>query len=439
MIMSRKYYLSIILTFLFAAELFSTPEFALWTGSNCSTCHVNLQGGGMRKEFGWAFGKDASLIAQNDPAVEWLYKLDKLKYSKFDSIFTYGMDFRLETFRSHKTPEAERRIIPMQASAYFNLNPSKWISFEGQYNVARKVFDGQTFWALSMMLQPFSSLPVLRIGRFQPSMGLRDCDMTSLDRRVPAPDGSEILISPDYSDIGFELVYNTLDWLQISAGAFDSRSLHEVSANKVLGYPSVVEVFNDHDLDFTHFFDPRKFIAESFNNNLSVTARFIFFPELLLKETIEQPDSTTSSIAYPLKWLLANFPASYFGGSTLVNGRFLYNNAFIGFALKDNLHTYFKFAYSNMPYVRLTNAYIIGLTYIPFKGVLMGFRAEHGTSEWVIDRDLPNSSLLFTTDQYVINAKIFLMPFLELIPEYRFVNTAEYKSSRWALQLHLFY
>ncbi|HPI19847.1 MAG TPA: hypothetical protein PKY56_05695, partial [Candidatus Kapabacteria bacterium] len=44
-------------------DLKSAPEFALWTGNKCTTCHLNQQGGGMRNEFGWSFPKDASLFS----------------------------------------------------------------------------------------------------------------------------------------------------------------------------------------------------------------------------------------------------------------------------------------------------------------------------------------------------------------------------------------
>ncbi len=389
----------------------ATPEFSLWTGSNCSTCHVNFQGGGMRKEFGWTFGRDASFFGTNEPAFKWLYFLDKEKFRKFDSVFTIGTDFRLETFRSHKTPDAVRRVIPMQASIYANFNPLSWMSLEGQYNVAKQVFPGQTFWSASVIFQPLSYLPAIRAGRFQPSMGLRDCDMTSLDRRVPTPDGSEVVISPDYAEYGVEMIYHSLDWLQVNVGAFDSKSMHEVSSNGVFGFQSVVAV----------------------ENNPSFNARFVIFPELLWKESSESSEESTSWFSR----LLANFPASYIGASTFVNGRFLYNNAYLGFAIMDNLHSYFKFAYTNMPHVRHTNAYIAGLTYMPIKGLLLGARAEHGISHWFLDND--NAKLTFTTNQYVLNAKIFVLPYIELIPEYRFVNSTEYNSLRWTLQLHIYY
>jgi|GEM_PF-239632 len=410
-----RLFLITILSLTLIGELYSTPEFSLWTGSSCVSCHVNRQGGGMRKEFGWTFGRDASLFQPAEAGLRWLYFLDKSKYHKFDSIFTYGTDFRLETFRSHKTPTAKRRIIPMQASLYANLHPYKWLTFEGQYNFGKLVFPGQTSWSASAILQPFPDLPALRIGRFQPSMGIRDCDMTSLDRRVATPDGTEIIIAPDYSEIGFELIYSSLDWLLVNAGAFDSRSLHEVSSNGVFGFESIVPVFNSPDMNFTHFFDPKKFIAESFNNNLSVTARVIVFPELGIE----------------------GFPAVYLGGSTMVNGRFVYNNAFFGIAVMDNLHTYFKWANSNSPYIRFTNSYIAGLTYMPLKGLLIGARVEHGISDWFLDNSA--EKLSFITNQYVLNAKIFVLPYIELIPEYRYIATTEYSSLRWAFQLHLYY
>ena len=48
-------------------------------------------------------------------------------------------------------------------------------------------------------------------------------------------------------------------------------------------------------------------------------------------------------------------------------------------------------------------------------------------------------SFVFHTTQLVLNAKMFVMPYLELIPEYRYISCEEYKSTRWALQMHVYY
>jgi hypothetical protein len=43
------------------------------------------------------------------------------------------------------------------------------------------------------------------------------------------------------------------------------------------------------------------------------------------------------------------------------------------------------------------------------------------------------------TTQLVLGARLFVLPFVELRPEWRWVDTERYRSSRIAAQLHLFY
>ncbi len=380
------------LTFIFHNSK-ATPEFALWTGKRCSECHINFQGGGMRKDFGWQFGKDASFFVPDEIGLQSVYDfLDKNKYSYFDGKLAIGTDDRYATFRSQKTDDAPRRVFPMQASIYANSKVADWLRIEGQYNFGPKMFNGQRNWAYSFIFQPDSTYPALRAGMFQPSIGIRDCDMTSLDRRIATPDGTEVLIAPDFAEYGAEIIYEGQNWLTLNAGIFDSRSLAELSIFGTTINPIQVA------------------------GNPSLNIRAIFYP----KSFIEQD------------W----FPYIYIGGSSLINGEFVFNTAFAGIAVMDDLHVYGKLAVSNMPNVRLTENYIAGITYMPFKGILLGLRGEAGNTFVMV---VHNNTFNLKTWQGVLNAKIFLLPYFELIPEYRFINCEEYKSLRWALQLHFYY
>ena len=42
------------------------------------------------------------------------------------------------------------------------------------------------------------------------------------------------------------------------------------------------------------------------------------------------------------------------------------------------------------------------------------------------------------TNQGLIGAQIFLLPYVEVRPEYRIVDTERFRSKRWAVQVHLF-
>ena len=371
-------------------DLKSAPEFALWTGNKCTTCHLNQQGGGMRNEFGWSFPKDASLFSTEDEPLKAFYNLfDKQSYGYLDKRIAFGTDFRMQTIRSHKTPDAVRRYIPMQMSVYGMINPIDGITFEGQYNFGRIMFPGQTEYSASVLIQPSDDLPILRIGHFQPSFGLRECDMTMLDRRIAAIDATESLIAPDYAEWGAEIIYDAPYWLTTSFGVFDAQNL----AKNTLYGNQISLIPLEHN--------------PTFNYKLTIYPNQIF--DFL--------------------------PDGFLGGSYTINGLFWYATAFLGTSITDELQIIGKFAGSNMPHTRTTENYTISANYLLQKGVFLGARAEFGNTTLIYgDEKFP-----IINKQYVLYSRIFLMPYLELIPEYRILETEEYRSSRWAVQLHIYY
>ena len=401
--------LLIILVFFSSGLLFATPEISLWTNNQCSKCHINMQGGGQRNAFGKNFGKNTSVISSlstditnNSIIAEIIKRLNwiEIPYSyhiakteqKPDSLFFYGFDSRLQSARSHKSETTSRKFFPMQGSVYIGSIPFNWLTLEGQYNFGPKIFQGQREWSSSAIFNFGKELPKLRAGFFQPSIGIKDCDMTSLDRRVPFPDGSEIIISPDFAEIGAELIYEPNEWLTVNGGLFDSRSLNEVLVGN---HQSIVSV----------------------PHNPTITSRIAIYPS----------------------WIIDDFYDSYFGASFLVNGNFKYFSAFAGIAPLPEIHFYFKYNYSNkpntMPYQRTTNTLIAGTNFIPTKGIILGLRAETGSSDWLY----PNSKYTINTTQAIINAKVLLFPFFEIMPEYRYLKTQEFESYRWAIQIHFYY
>jgi len=381
--------LGLILIVSFIVEMTATPELALWSGNRCSECHIDYLGSGMRNEFGWTFGKDASLFTPDELGLGSLYDLDKKDYSFGNGWLALGTDFRMQTARSHKTDDAVRKVFPMQAALYANSSPNDWIMLEAKYNFGPKIFNGQTLWNAAITFSLLDELPAIKIGRFQPAMGLMDCDMTMLDRRVAAPDGTEVLIAVDYAEYGLELIYESLDWLTVSAGVFDSKMLSEV---KLFGG-------QEHLIGV--------------ESNPSFNLRFLFWP---------------SAFYYDM-------PDMHIGASTFINGKFVYNNVFAGIAVSEDIQFYAKYAGTNLPFSRNTNNYIAGINYIPYKGVILGLRGETGKTTYYFTGT--GTSLI--TNHIVANAKIMLMPYFEIIPEYRWMDTEEYHSLRWVLQMHLYY
>ena len=179
----------------------------------------------------------------------------------------------------------------MQASFYANTNPWDWLLIEGQYNYGNLIFNGQQEWSASAYFNPGDNLPIIHIGKFEPSIGLYECDMSMLDRRNAVPDGTQQFIPPDYSEVGGELIYESLDWLSINFGVFDSWNLgkQEVWGNDLQYVPVP--------------------------HNPSFVFKTMFYPE----------------------WYFDDFNSSFIGGAVLINGNFFYYNAFLGYSILDNL------------------------------------------------------------------------------------------------------
>lgn len=389
------------------SNLGATPEFASWTDNKCSKCHVNMQGGGMRNEFGWQFAKDASYFSSEDDAVKPFYSaIDKSKYNLLPN-FALGFDFRLHTVRSHKTEDAVRRLFPMQGTLYAAFTPASWFALEGQANATKvDFFPGQQWWHASAIIKSEATGLSFRFGKFQPSMGLRDCDMTSFDRRVAMPDGTESFIPPDYSEFGAEIIVEPADWITLNAGIFDTRALDQL---QIFGMVPLVNL----------------------KGNSIENVRAILYPHMLLDF----------------------LPEMYIGASHALDGDFTYSTVFGGYTPFQELNIYGKYIASRRPYARETDNFVVGASYMPLKGIILGARAEFGSTDLIIaddssyvnkDGDIIHVKnvldvLGFHATQIVLNAKVFVMPYVELIPEYRFLRCKEYESTRWVLQLHMYY
>ena len=94
------------------------------------------------------------------------------------------------------------------------------------------------------------------------------------------------------------------------------------------------------------------------------------------------------------------------------------NEYFLSYALREDVHLYSQFITTNRPYTRATENFIAGVTYIPVKGVLVGFRADRGSTKLFFDQD----EYVLNAWQLVANTKTFSAAILGIdsrIPLYR--------------------
>lgn len=376
------------------AQSFATPQLASYAGNRCSTCHVEASGSGMRNDFGWNFGRDVALFHPKAIGIDELYALvDKDDYAYFDGIFAAGADLRFQTVRSHKTDQSKRVYYPMQASVYAALTPFEWISVSGRYNFGRVIFPGQQTWTTAISLKPSESFPSLRFGHLQPALGFFDCDMTAFDRRLGVVDGSKTLFPPYYAEYGVELTYESLDWLTLIIGAYSAENLKSVWL-----YGGDESMIRSGEND-----DP-----------IAYSAAAAIYPEFLSDD----------------------LPSASLGGAYYLCKDFQYFNFFVKYNIVETLSVSAYFAHSQADTAQRSANYGVEIVYVPINGVFAGVRAERG--ETTINTAFA-SKQDFPSYQAVAYLRVIPLPYIEIIPEYRFLDCLEYASTRWAFQLHFYY
>ena len=86
--------------------------------------------------------------------------------------------------------------------------------------------------------------------------------------------------------------------------------------------------------------------------------------------------------------------------------------------------------------LRSTRSFSVDLAWQVLESLILNLRGEHARST------LPRTNgadVSLETRQAVLGAQVFLIPGVELRPEYRLMDTETFRSVRYALQLHAFY
>jgi hypothetical protein len=216
-----------IITAIFTASagtLAALPRFALLTGTRCSGCHFNPQGGGIRTELGWSSMNEVGLIKPSSIGLDSLLPTET--NTLWDGLVTFGLDTRFQIAKLGRPPAAERKFIPMQLAPAVAIAPLDWLTIFGAYNFGADGYPGMTSFDATVMIQPDITLPALRVGYMQPSIGIRQDDHTMFTRRDAAGLGSPI-IPPNYNEIGAEINYEGLRWLTVNGGVYLPRNIAE--------------------------------------------------------------------------------------------------------------------------------------------------------------------------------------------------------------------
>lgn len=418
--MKNLFTLFIIAVFVVSYSGYSRPEYSILQsyGTKCLNCHINTQGGGLRSLGGWMSRNQTTLVEPSKIGIGSVYDFLQNTNQILDGKVTFGLDFRWQTAKWGGPSEVVQKRNPpltdtvlsapkrdymiMQFDPYLSIKPVEFIELEGLYNLAYEIEDlkrypGQQPYAFSAIIRPGTNLPSLRVGFFQPSFGTKWDDHTLLIRQVIGSNRGSLILPHDYTEWGAQIDYDAIPWLGVSLGLFDSQTLSNLQVN---GKPVVS------------------------GSTMNTVAKIGFYPP-------EYHGFT-----------------SFFGGYWLYNGKlntdemsrlfgngFMVGDLFFNIGMVDKFSLMTEYMWSKDKALRETNNFLIEFTYQALEAAYAYVRYERGSSDFFYD----NTS--FQASQYVIGAKLFPLPYIGLIPEYRIFDRdfVEGYHSQWTFQLHIFY
>ncbi len=375
---------------------FSRPQYSILQtyGAKCSSCHINVQGGGARTVGGWLARKDISLINPSWIGLKAFFENLTARNSYFDDKVIFGFDARVQSARWGGGVGSYRDYMFMQASPYLVVTPFEWLWAEGFYNIAYNLeksrrYPGQQPYAFSLNVKPFESLPSLRVGFFQPPIGQKWDDHTMFVRTAIAQFGRHLIVPTDYAEWGAQIDYENIPWLSLSAGAFSGNNLTVLTARDKSG----------------------KTIRLVDSNSIGFAARGMLSPEVIQGVN------------------------SYVGGSLYLNGDYYISSVFLGVGLPDRVSLIGEYVRTEKKDSRLTLSFLLDLTYQITEAVLPFVRAERS-----ILKDKDQNNPIYAT-QLVFGSHIVLLPSLDFLIEYRILDREHFESysSQWAFQLHFYY
>ena len=397
----KQLILTVILAFCLIVDLLALPQMSLLSGNRCSSCHVNQQGGGTRNDLGWYTYRDVSALQPAKGIMEDFWGIQDTLREWIGAKSNIGFDMRFQYIRS-RNPESEASFFPMQFSVYGHHQFTPWLGIEGAYNAGPIRYKGQQSWSGSVLLQPGIDLPQVRIGMFQPTIGIKNDDHTTLNRQIAAdwltpeilsPYNQMTLIAPHFASPGIELGYEGLHWLSVHAGVF---------SNAILNQNAVT-----HDT----------------SGSLAFTSRIMFWPRFF-----------------------ENSLNTYIGASILVNGEMSITQLMFGIGLTDQLSLNMESTMSNISHDRSIEPR--NTTFRPSESRTISAELMYQIEPWLLPyfrseyAELKQDANMQSTviRQFIIGAQIFVLPNVEFRPEYRMFDT--YRPGmigRWGAQLHLYY
>jgi hypothetical protein len=382
---------------------YATPQFSLSTGNRCAVCHTNYQGSGTRTEFGWNTARGFSIV--NWDTLVGLNNIPPYSFTSnsiLDGKVSFSGDYRLQSSRSIR-PGAERKWLSKQINIGTTIDVASFLNLDFSYNFAENYYKnyGQNPWTASaIFMHPDYDL-TLRVGKFQPSIGLRYDDHTSLIRLLANSFVySSPIIAVDYSDFGAEASYDAINHnnqyvLNFVGGVFSTSNFERVLINARKGMESIING--------------------------------------------AQPSYIAKATFYENKGI-SDFTNSYLGASLFINNDLKMANTFGGVNFYNRVSLFGEFSHSYKNSIFTTNNAIAGVNFRVNDGLYLECRADQALTNYI------GAKYDAKTRQLIFSARAFPLPFVELIPEFRLVDTeqkpqymTQYKAGVFFFQTHIFF
>jgi len=387
-----------VIIILFAFILFqisstARPQYSMLTGNRCLSCHVNVQGGGPRNILGSYSRSDIGFFGMKNTAIGEFFK-NLAKFNSFaDEKIIIGLDFRMQSAKLGGPEKSKRENFIMQASPYLVIKPHEWFTFNGHYNFTERIYPNQSRWSAGLIIKPTFDLPQLKIGMIKPSIGNQYDDHTLLIRQIAGRSGSFPILPPDFTELGAEISYDALKYLNLSFGAFNSKNLSQNTVIDSKG--NQIPIVKD--------------------NSISYLGRIAFLPRFL-----------------------GNMINTNIGASIYYNPDFNILNMFAQIGWTDKFSILTEYILTEKNDIRNTQNFMAEFLYQLTAPITLSIRYETASTD---DMVIYDKTIKFETSQYVFGVNLYPVPYLEFRPEYR-IYDRDFSGSfatQWALQIHLYY
>ena len=376
----RKYLYLLLLPIIVYTSVQARPQYTQFTGNKCMNCHVNPNGGGLRSELGWYSNHEVGLIPFKDTPLNELYKLTESNQLA-DGLFTVGADVRIQSIeRPNSNNEMERETFLMQASPYISVSPFQWMAINAHYNFSDEKYPSQSDYTAEILLTPGNYL----YPYVRAGMIKPSIGLLYDDHTILSR--SNTILVPDYAEPGVEVGYEGFKYMSLTAGAYKTQNLGDGTGGRIAG-----------------------------EDDIAGLLRVAFVPQFF-------EYTLTTNI----------------GSSVFMLEDYYLVNSFIGLGWKDKLSFIAEYSFSEKSDFQKTNNITAEAVYQILSSLHFTARYEKGTSEQI------RSNFEFEMERLLAGLHIYLLPGIEIRPEYRLLRTGQPGDlgdfeDQFAFQLHLYY